>query len=490
MRKTVYTLAAILSPIAMLCSCSDALTPESSTSKEVNPAPVAALFAHPQTLSKTVLNSDWSVTWEDSDDMTVFNAGAGETSYSDNCRFSMSDASSGKFVKDVSETSKSLISGKESYDWYVSSPWMQYGSSPAGTKGYTVNRAPFQKGYGSTSHISESDILVGKALAVSSDATPSLILNHVCALMKFTVVNNSGSASTITGLTLDATSGGTYITGSFSMDWKAGTEETPCLSSSVMGSAKAYTCALSVVENAGTEESPDYQAITQTVASGESVDLYMVVAPFTIPAGGKIGLEITGSNGICSLEKTVESAISFKAGTYNTATIPYENPEKVLFMENFGTAAVGYAKVASYGKSGLYTLYPDDKAGYGYGVSNNASFQIATYTGQTTTGAYVRFPKKGASVAIKGINLHGATKLRFSYLKDSANVSETALSWRFTGTTDWTALTSSTSTGVISYEFTIENPDNKTIDIQLQNSSDVTNSKYPTVDNLKLVALQ
>ncbi len=503
----VEILAAALTA-ASFASCADSLNTDSRSDGNAVPSDARAgfeLFASvPDGFSsfasggvsgtasadtKTVLNTDWSVSWSETDAMSVFNAGAGESEYSDNCRFLISDVASGKFVKDASETSKSLIGEKEAYDWYACSPWMQYGANPSGTKGYTVNRAPQQVGYGSTSHISESDIMAGKTLAVSSGEPPVLKLNHVCALMKFTVVNNSGAAAAITGLTLDAAAGGSYITGSFTMDWGADDSELPHLDASVMGSAKAYTCALGIVGNVGTESAPSYSAITETVAVGESVDLYMVVAPFSIPAGGVLSLEISGSEGTCTLEKTMSKSISFTAGSYNTATVSYSNPEKVLFSENFGTKSIATASVANYDKSGLTTLFSEDSEGYSYAVANNASFQTAAYEGQTTSGAYLRFPKKSALLAIKGISLHGATSLSFSYRKDSENECTTVLSWKFSDATSWAVLDSSAETGIITHEFTIANPDGKTIDLRVQNTSDVKDSKYPALDDWKLVAL-
>ena len=492
---------------ASLCSCADSLNPDSKAAETDASdgrtgfelfASVPGGFSSvsggvsgtASASTKTVLNADWSVSWCETDRMSVFNAGAGENEFSDNCRFLISDTGSGKFVKDASETSKSLIGdGKEAYDWYACSPWMQYGANPSGTKGYTVNRAPQQVGYGSTSHISESDIVAGKALAVPSGESPVLELNHTCALMKFTVVNDSGTAAAITALTLDATAGGSYITGSFTMDWGSDASELPHLDASAMGSAQAYTCALSVVENTGTESSPAYSAVTETVSAGKSVDLYMVVAPFSIPAGGVLKLEISGSEGVCTLEKTMSKEMSFTAGSYNTATISYCNPEKILFSENFGTKAIATANVTSYDKSGLTTLFSEDSANYSYGVANNASIQIAAYDGQTTSGAYLRFPKNGSMLAIKGISLHGATRLSFSYRKDSVNSCTTALSWRFSGATSWTVVDSSDETGIITHEFTIDNPDNKTIDLQIQNKSEVTAPNYPALDDWKLVAL-
>lgn len=66
---------------------------------------------------------------------------------------------------------------------------------------------------------------------------------------------------------------------------------------------------------------------------------------------------------------------------------------------------------------------------------------------------------------------------------------KTTLYYRFSGASSWTELASSSSTGLIIHDFTIENPDGKTIDIQVKNRSEVTDKIFPTVDDWKLVAL-
>ena len=52
-----------------------------------------------------------------------------------------------------------------------------------------------------------------------------------------------------------------------------------------------------------------------------------------------------------------------------------------------------------------------------------------------------------------------------------------------------TEIAPSSSIGLISHDFTIDNPDGKTIDIQVKNRSEVKEEKYPVVDDWKLVAL-
>lgn len=66
---------------------------------------------------------------------------------------------------------------------------------------------------------------------------------------------------------------------------------------------------------------------------------------------------------------------------------------------------------------------------------------------------------------------------------------KTTLYYRFSDASSWTELASSSSIGLISHDFTIENPDGKNIDIQVKNMSEVTASKFPAIDDWKLVAL-
>ena len=502
--------------IILICSASLALVSLYSCEKNAQPeqeakAPATAIYAYDAS-TKTTLGNDWSVSWNSTDNLSVFNAAAGSSVYSDNCRFLISGTpSDGKFVKDDSETSKSLVSGESSYDWYACYPWMQYGANPGGTKGYTVNRTPQQVGYNSTLHIADSDLMAGTAFGVADGTAPSIALHHVGALMKFTVTNNTGEAAAITGLTLDATAGGSYITGSFTMNW-GDASTTPSLDATQMGSAKAYTCALSVVKNTGTDESPAYETTDETIANGTSVDLYMVVAPFTIPAGGKIKLTISGSLGPIELEKTVGgSGITFAAGTYNTASLSYTKPEYVVFTETFGANTVTTANIngGNYQKVGLTTAVAAHASDYEYSVTGNASFAVVTTTAAKINysaysdyveGAAVKFPATSATSAnsaiyIKKITVEPNTTYIFEYNKAKGTLSgsgeydtTTQFKWRVNGTEPWTVVNPTTAVGKISQEFTTGSE--TTIDIGVEatdRNPGGTITYYPAVDLFKLI---
>lgn len=483
--------------IIYVCSASLALISLFSCEKNAQmeqkaDASAPAIYAYDAS-SKTTLGNDWSVSWDSSDALSVFNAAAGGSTYSDNCRFLISGTpSEGKFIKDASETSTSLVSGESSYDWYACSPWMQYGANPGGTKGYAINRTPQQPGYNSTVHITASDIMAGTAFGVADGTAPSIALHHVGALMKFTVTNNTGEAAAITGLTLDATAGGSYITGSFTMNW-GDSSTTPSLDASQMGSSKAYTCALSVVKDNGTDE-----VIDETIANGASVDLYMVVAPFTIPAGGKIKLTLSGSLGSIELEKTVGgSGITFAAGTYNTASLSYTKPEYVVFTETFGANSVATANVPSYGKAGLTTAVESHKADYAYSVNGNASIQASTaaaniaanYSDCGISPAYVRLPATSANsfMCIKNITVDANTTYEFQYNKvKGGGASVTKFGWRDSSTSSWTYINETTDEGTITQQFTTG--DFTKIDIMVQSPSEGGNhTPYTSVDLFKLI---
>ena len=501
--------------IILTCSACIAILSLYSCEKNAQPdlkanAPAPALHAFDAS-TKTILNNDWSVSWDSSDNLTVFNAASGDDGYSANCRFLISgNPSDGKFIKDASQTTNTLVSGASYYDWYVCSPHMPYGANPGGTKGYTIALTPSQVGYNSSAHLTASDIMAGTAFSVADGTIPSVALHHLATLMKFTVTNNTGEPTAITSLTFDAKAGGSYITGSFTVDWGDAVTP-PRLNPSVMGSSKAYTCALSVKKNVGTEEAPSYTTMDEKIADGASVDLYMVVAPFTIPANGVVKITVEGSFGSCVLEKKLASATTFAAGSYNTATISYTKPEKSVFTETFGVNTVSYANLNKdgYNKAGLTTEVESHKDLYSYSATGNASIAVSSQTSQKINiekygdfiqGAAVKLPASNATAAnsaiyIKSITVEPNTTYIFKYNKSkgSLNTGEydtnTVFKWRKNGEEEWNTVNETTSVGTISQEFTTGDGVNM-IDIGVEatdRNPDGTITYYPAIDLFKLI---
>lgn len=272
-----------------------------------------SLFAN-EAITRTTLNSDWSVSWINGDALTVFNGANGE--FSKSVKFNINgEPSNGLFKADETQ-SINLLSGREAYDWYVCYPYLKYASNPAGTKGYTISREPKQVGYYSRAHISVDDLMAGKALNVEDGVIPNIPLYHVGALHKITIKNECGVATPITEVIFDASESGTYITGSYTMIYgDASTTPSLDLNPSTMGT-KSYTSTVKIVNK-------DKTPISTVVPVGESIHVYFVTAPFTMSAGKKIVITIKGGEGDIVIEKPFNRDVTFEAGTYNTTTISY-----------------------------------------------------------------------------------------------------------------------------------------------------------------------
>lgn len=436
--------------------------------------------------SRSVLNDDWSVSWKSGDALTVFNSD-GKT-YSGRTCFTISgDPADGLFTYNGS----ALLSGEGPFDWYVCAPYMQNGAAPDGTKGYTVNRTPTQNGYGTKAHLAADDLIAGKVLGLAADKTPTIALHHAVSLFKFTLKNGTASPVTFTGLTLDASQGGSYITGSFTMDW---TGAIPKLNPAIMGSAKEYTSKLTIQN--GTE-----------VAPGGTADVYLCTAPFTIKSGKSINITIsTKESGSVTLTKTFSKDMSFEAGKYNTATLSFEKeelPEEVVFIETFGTEAIGYANVnaGKYDKSGLKCKNPDDAANYVYSASGNASFAITGYVqNEFIVPAAVKLPAKAATKVnsaafISNITVEPNTTYIFKYNKvkgTAAGVAfdtRTVFKWRQHGVSNFTQVNETTDSGTVEQEFTTG--DYTVIDLGVEaldwNPDNTDTNGYPAVDLFQLI---
>lgn len=457
-----------------------------SCNKEENPAAEGGktLIAYADT--KTVLNSDWTVSWAENDNLLVYTAATGTTAFS---KALYNYSSDNEFVISTESTAPEAVAT----DWYVCYPYMQYAAAPNATKGYTVALTSAQAGYGSAVHTAVNDILAGKAFAVAAETTPVVQLHHVCTMFKFTVVNNATEATKINAIELDATAGGSYIAGSFTMNYGA-EGVLPSLDANQMGSSKSYKCTVTVTDPA-------------ELQAGGSADIYMVTAPFTIPADGVLKITVKSDLGDLLIEKKMTSAITFAAGEYNTATLSYTKPEYVVFTETFGANTVAYASVASYGKAGLTTAVPEHKANYTYAAAGNTSFAMMTGNNgginnanwiQYLDGAAVKFPATSAtatnsSIAIKGITIEANTSYIFKYnkskgLKDGADFdTKTAFKIRKNGDAAWTLVDETAAAGEIAVEFTTGDYTVMDIMVEATDRNPASPTKYPAVDLFRLI---
>ena len=435
--------------------------------------------------NRTTLNSDFSVEWNESDQIAVFNAPTGTAGYSANLHFKISDVTTGAFAP--MEGVEVPYEDGVNYDWFVVSPWRATNGrvemvTPAGQSqedGYFPIGAQTQTGYNNSVHIASSDIMVGKAL---NTRTPSIALKHLAVLHKFTVTNSSNKPTTITKLTFNG--GDNKIFGTFRINLTA---DEPAID---INNANATFNERALTVKDGTE-----------LAVGESADFYVMTAPFVLNTGETFKITIETSTGKQTVEKTATSDITFAAGTYNTADLVYDvqiaeaEPIDHLYSDTFESEFNGKSSVNSsnttmtvtrwdsYDKSSVL-VYDGNVSGikYSYEGSVTVNCQSASVI-VGMEGFFVWF-KQGAKLTVSGIKLHNYTALNLSFnqtYKSSGITSEYSVD----GGTTWNQIgVSAHPAGNVmetySYNFNVP-AGSETISLRFTASTST-----PRMDNVKL----
>lgn len=149
-----------------------------------------------------------------------------------------------------------------------------------------------------TAHIKNYDALVGTFTATLPVENPqNVAMHHIYTLMQVNVVNNTGAAIEVAKF--EMTVGGADLVGIFNVEDFA-------------------TSATSVKTGYG--ETITVNVSNGTVSADESLPIYFVVSPFTSDAEKGITFKVTDASGN-TYTKTLNKAITFSAGTYNTT--PY-----------------------------------------------------------------------------------------------------------------------------------------------------------------------
>ena len=433
-------------------------------------------------VTRTILSTDFKLSWNKSDQIAVFNAPTGTEDYSGNIKFVNDDDATGKF----SPVEGAVVPFEDgvNYDWFVCCPYRVLKGVPELTTpkgetkddGYFPIGAQTQTGYNSTTHISGVDVMVGKA---ANTRTPVVALKHLAVLHRFTVTNNSDKPTVITKLTLNG--GDNMLFGTFRLDLRS---DDPVISADNANNTYAER-ALTV--NNGTE-----------LRVGESADFYMMTAPFTLSADETFKVTIETTTGTQEVEKTATADIEFAAGTYNTASLVYDyvpNYADHLYSETFngtfdnsesvGTTNTSFtpARWDSYDKGGM-TVYDGNLDAVSYERDQNSTLtrQVATSALSGMDDLHVRF-NTGGVLTVNGIKLHGKTALNLSFVqtyKGSGIKTEYNVGgeWIELGTT---SLNASVLTAYeASYDFTVP-AGSETISLRF-----TATATSPRIDNVKL----
>lgn len=493
MNKKIYTFGLALVAFAAT-SCSD------NSLESAQPQPAANSFriiandlsfnGAAQTTRTTLDGSTFGVAWNATDNLSVFNAETGTTNYSGNLKFDIDNTATGAFAA-AEGVSVPFVDGT-SYDWYVCSPYNEYFIDPVGTSAAVSGAFPIgvttQAGYGSTDHIAQYDIMVGKA---TNTRTPNITMHHLGTLMKFTVKNTTATPITVNSISVDA--GTEIIAGGFVVDFTA---DTPAIDKTNMGSASYTSRTLTVTDGTA-------------LAENETADFYMLLAPFTISAGNSIIISVATNEAPCTVVKTATTDLVFGAGKYNTATINYtpDAPSNsYLYYETFdgtgeyvstwknATSNAGNSRLNIYKglKSGLSTYYNSDVAIVDYQVNSYATLSsyvaASAIIGMNEVYVWLTHNASGeGAFTVKNIPLYGKTALTVSFLQTYKN-SKVLVEYSVDGGTTWLNIDDTTNPETAtcetrSFDFNVAAGSTT---IFLRFTKNDTTANAPRIDNIKL----
>ena len=431
-------------------------------------------------VTRTTLSSDFKLEWNENDVMAVFNAPTGTYGYSSNLKFAIDENAEGKFSP--AEGVEVPFEDGVNYDWFVCTPWREANGAvelktPKGQSkedGYFPIGAATQNGYDNSDHISNSDIMVGKAI---NTRTPEITLKHLAVLHKFTVTNNSDKPTVITKLTFNG--GDNKLFGTFWIDLTA---DEPAID--VNKANGAFNERALTVKN-GTE-----------LAVGKSADFYVMTAPFTLKTGQTFKVTIETSTGTQVVEKTAPADIDFAAGTYNTASLVYNYVPVYadhLYYETFNTQTsltdvsvtnsnVTVDRWAKYDKAGL-TVYDGIVSNVNYINAKNST--ISRYVSQTAIIGMddLYADLNNGEITITGIKLHGYTKLNLSLFQTYKN-SELLVEYSIDEGNTWTKIAEYVNPNTATCE-------ERSTNFEIGENADIiwlklTSTSRPRIDNIKL----
>lgn len=360
------------------------------------------------------VNYGMSTEWNAGDELSVFNAAAGTTSWSSNIKFTVQDASANRATGEVELTA-------DAYDWYAFYPYTRAIPNPTTLNpegstyersGYTTVGGQFQtqKMDDNMEHLAGVKVPVfGNVKNVPADETPVIEMKNAASVVRFKVVNDLDEAIKVLSVKFTAPED---IVGTYYIDF-SGT--TPAF----VGSGDTYVFDNVMVTNADPSGiSPDSNA-----------EYYAVIKPFTAAAGAKLKVEVEAENadgtkkGTATKEITLAAATEFKPGYIKLLNIPFD-----ATMTTVTAQEIPYEQAFADG-AGDFTI--DNVIGSGIWTPATASGQncmkgTSYLSGKNTEGeSWLISPEIDATTAENGVKL----SFKQCINKFFGNVAEEATLW-------------------------------------------------------------
>ncbi len=318
MRKQILTLGAICAAAFTLTNCNKEIVEPQAPVTGGTDFEIIATTADTKTA-----NNGLNTVWATGDDLTVFHAVAGYTTYGSNDKFTYSGADN-KFTGKLATG----LDASKSYDWYAMFPYSSYINTPTNSDkgGYVYigersDQTQIQTGNDSKAHLiygasNQTGLrncpLYAVAKGVAASATPTFTMKQLASIVEVNVTNTNTAPLTVSTVSFTAPAG-TNIVGTFYVNF---------------------------TDNGGAVYTDgDYPGNTAnlTVKSGTAIakdgvaKFYLAIKPFAANIGNELKISVNGYEKTHKLTKNVE----FKAGKIEAVSFKYDKPAPSGFATTY-----------------------------------------------------------------------------------------------------------------------------------------------------------
>lgn len=366
MKKNIFSMG-LMAAAALTLTTNCAKTEADFNQAEGAPFELIATSAETK-----VANDGMATKWSANDQINVFYAEAGSTTYTSAGKFTTATGGS-------SVTFNGTISGtlNDNNDWYAFYPYDSNLTTPKNTTRYCSVGGNQTQGETATAtaHLAGSKFpLYGNAKNVAKGTTPTIEMKQAMSVVKVHVTNNSGMGllvNTVTFSTEDYTIGGQYYI-DFSGDTPVFEEKSGSVNKSVT---------LTVTNG-------------KALVNGASADFYIGIVPFVAASGKKMTVKVNDY----SKEITLASQATFESGKIKTLNFNYDHvatPASLPFSIDGTGGRAAYSSTDGLSSYGL---------GSDYAAKNHSPY-LVKFDG---TGDYVQvyFDKQAAKVGF-GVKMIG-----------------------------------------------------------------------------------
>lgn len=309
MRKQILTLGAICAAAFTLTNCNKEIAEPHAPVTGGTDFEIIATTADTKTA-----NNGLNTVWATGDDLTVFHAVAGSTTYGSNDKFTYSGADN-KFTGKLATG----LDASKSYDWYAMFPYSSYINTPTNSDkgGYVYigersDQTQIQTGNDSKAHLiygasNQTGLrncpLYAVAKGVAASATPTFTMKQLASIVEVNVTNTNTAPLTVSTVSFTAPAG-TNIVGTFYVNFtdNGGTVYTD-------GNFPGKIANLTVKNGTA-------------IAKDGVAKFYLAIKPFAANTGDELKISVNGYEKTHKLTKNVE----FKAGKIEAVNFKYDKP--------------------------------------------------------------------------------------------------------------------------------------------------------------------